>query len=66
MSKDQKYPKEQQSLMEQITPKMRTITYADEAAPWSRSSHLIGTRLLPLSDDSDNNCPRTTGESELR
>jgi hypothetical protein len=30
---------------------MRTITYNDEAAPWSRSSHLMGTILLPSRDD---------------
>jgi hypothetical protein len=38
---------------------MRTITYNDEAAPWSRSNYLMGTRLLPSSDDSDNIFPGT-------
>jgi hypothetical protein len=33
---------------------MRTTTYNDEAAPWSRSNHLMGTRLLPSSDDRGN------------
>jgi hypothetical protein len=46
-------PEEQQSLTGQITPQMRTITYNDEAVPWSRSSHLTGARVLPSSDDSD-------------
>jgi hypothetical protein len=32
---------------------MRTITYNDEAAPWSKSNHVLGTRLLPSSDDCD-------------
>jgi hypothetical protein len=35
---------------------MRTVIYNDDAAPWSRSNHLMGTRLLPLSDDSNNFC----------
>jgi hypothetical protein len=34
---------------------MRTITYNDEAAPWRRSNHLLGARLLSSSEDSDNN-----------
>jgi hypothetical protein len=33
---------------------MRTITYIDEVAFWSRSNHLTGTRVPPSSDDSDN------------
>jgi hypothetical protein len=37
---------------------MRTITYNDEAAPWSRNNHLMGARSLLSSDDSDN-CSRT-------
>jgi hypothetical protein len=37
---------------------MRIITYNDEAAPWSRCNHLMGTRLLPSSDDRDNNIYR--------
>jgi hypothetical protein len=49
-------PKDQQSLERQDphTHQMRTITYKDEAATWSRSSHLMKTRFLPWSDDSDN------------
>jgi hypothetical protein len=39
---------------------MRTITYNDEAAPWSRSSHLMRTRSLPSSDDSDDNFSGTS------
>jgi hypothetical protein len=34
---------------------MKTVTCNDEAAPWSRNNHLIRTRLLPSSEDSDNN-----------
>jgi hypothetical protein len=34
---------------------MRTIIHYDEAAPWSRSNHVLGTRLLLSSDDSSNN-----------
>jgi hypothetical protein len=37
---------------------MRTITYNDEAAPWSRNN-LTGKRLLPSSDD---NFSGTLGE----
>jgi hypothetical protein len=33
---------------------MRTIAYNDEATSWSRSNHLMGTRLLPSSGDSNN------------
>jgi hypothetical protein len=33
---------------------MRTMTYSDEAAPWSRSDHLMGTRWLPSGANSDN------------
>jgi hypothetical protein len=40
---------------------MKTITYDDEAAPWSRNNHLMGTRLLPSSDDIDNNFSGTLG-----
>jgi hypothetical protein len=32
---------------------MRTNTYNDEAAPWSRNNPVLGTRMLPLSDDND-------------
>jgi hypothetical protein len=28
-------------------PPKKTITYSDKAAPWSRSTYLMGTRLLP-------------------
>jgi hypothetical protein len=38
---------------------MRMITYSDEAAPCSRSNHLMGTGLLPSSDGSDNSFSRT-------
>jgi hypothetical protein len=38
---------------------MRTITYNDETASCSWSNHLMGTRLLPSSDDSDNIFSRT-------
>jgi hypothetical protein len=37
---------------------MRTITYRDEAASWSRSNHLMGARLFPSSDNSDNDFSR--------
>jgi hypothetical protein len=47
---------------------MKTITYDDEAAPWSRSNHLIGTRLFPSSDDRCNNFSGTLcrTRSEIR
>jgi hypothetical protein len=32
---------------------MRTITYNDEAALWIRSNYLLGIRLLPSSDSSN-------------
>jgi hypothetical protein len=38
-------------------------TYNDEAAPWSRSNHPMGTRLLPSGDDRDNNFLRTPPET---
>jgi hypothetical protein len=38
---------------------MKTIIYNDEAAPWSRNSHLMGTKSLPSSDDSNNIFSRT-------
>jgi hypothetical protein len=38
---------------------MRTMTYIDEAASWSRNNLLMGSRLLPASDDSDNIFYRT-------
>jgi hypothetical protein len=38
---------------------MKTIANNDEVAPWSGSNHLMGTGLLPSSDDSDNNFSRT-------
>jgi hypothetical protein len=44
---------------------MRTVTYNDESVLWSRSNHLMGTRLLPASDDS-NNISGTPGEQEPR
>jgi hypothetical protein len=37
--------KDQQSLSGQTTSQMRTITYNDEAATWSKGDHLTGTRL---------------------
>jgi hypothetical protein len=45
---------------------MRTIIYNDEAAPWSRSNHLFGIRLLPSSDDSNNIFSRALEEQGLR
>jgi hypothetical protein len=45
---------------------MRTITYNDEAAPWSRSNHILGTRLFPSSDDSNMSFSVTFEEKELR
>jgi hypothetical protein len=52
------------SLARQTTPQIRTITYNDEAAPWSRSNHLLRTRLLLSSDDSNNNS-RTLGRIRI-
>jgi hypothetical protein len=47
--------KEQHILVGQTAPQMSTITYNDEAAPRSRSNCLMGTRLLPSSDDNNDN-----------
>jgi hypothetical protein len=46
---------------------MRTITYNDEALPWSRSTCLMGTRSLLSSDDSDNfsRTPRRTRAEKM-
>jgi hypothetical protein len=43
---------------------MRTITYNEKAAPWSRSYHLMGTRLFPSSDGSDINLSGTLGRTK--
>jgi hypothetical protein len=48
---------------------MRTITSDDEDTLWSKSNYLMGTRLLPSSDDSNNNnknISRILTEPELR
>jgi hypothetical protein len=45
--------KEQWNMWDRPPLQMGTITYNDETAPWSRSNHLMGTRLLPSSDDRD-------------
>jgi hypothetical protein len=47
--------KEQQNLTGQTPLQMKTTTYNDKAAPWSRSNHALGARVLPSSDDSDKN-----------
>jgi hypothetical protein len=57
---------EQQSLARRDHPQMKTVTYNDEASPWSRSSHALGTRWLPSGDDSDNKFSRTLEEQKLR
>jgi hypothetical protein len=54
MTRELNYPQATASLSGQTTH-MRTIIYNDEAAPWRRSNHLMGTRWLPSSDDSNNN-----------
>jgi hypothetical protein len=51
--------KKQQSLEGETAFQMRAMTYDEVAAPWSRSNQLMGPRLLPSSDDSDNNFSRT-------
>jgi hypothetical protein len=60
MQKSETSPKEQQSLAGPPL-QMRTITYNDEASPWSRSNHFMRTRLLPSSDDNDNNFSKILG-----
>jgi hypothetical protein len=44
---------------------MRKITCNAEAAPWSRTSHLMGTRLFPSGDNSDNNLFGTLEEQVM-
>jgi hypothetical protein len=46
--------KKQRSPAGQTTPPNEDITYNDEAAPWGRRNHLMGTSSLPPSDDSNN------------
>jgi hypothetical protein len=46
--------------------KIWIITYKDEAALWSRSNHLMENRLLPSSDDSDDNFCSTLEEKVLK
>jgi hypothetical protein len=45
---------------------MRTITYNDEAAPWSRSGHVLGSRLLLSREDRNKNFSITFEEQGLR
>jgi hypothetical protein len=45
---------------------MRRIICNDEAAPCSRSNHVLGTGLLPSSDDSDKIFSGTLEEQALR
>jgi hypothetical protein len=44
---------------------MRTTTYNDEAVPWSRSNHVLGTRSLPSSDDSGKNFTTSKSKTEI-
>jgi hypothetical protein len=62
MTRDWNYPQTTVSLPGQATLQMRTIAYNDEAAPWSRSNHLMRTRLLPSSNNnlSQNLCRTRT------
>jgi hypothetical protein len=55
MSGDKNYPQETPEPRKTDTPcpQIRTITHDDEVASWSRSKNLMGTTLLPSSDDSD-------------
>jgi hypothetical protein len=53
MTRDQNYP------YGQTISQMRTTTYTDETILWNRSNHLMGTRSLPSSDDSNNNFSET-------
>jgi hypothetical protein len=53
MTRQLNHPQATVSLSGQTTH-MRTIIYNDEAAPWRRSNHLMGTRWFPSSDDSNN------------
>jgi hypothetical protein len=41
----------------------RTISYNDLAASWSGNNHLLGTKLLSASDDSNNNLPWNPGRA---
>jgi hypothetical protein len=66
MTNDWNTPKEQQILAGQTTLPNELITYNDEAVPWSQSNDVLGTRLFPSSDDSDNNFSRTLKEQGLR
>jgi hypothetical protein len=40
---------------------MKTVSYNDEAIPWCRNTHVLGTRSFPSSNDSSNNFSRTFG-----
>jgi hypothetical protein len=39
---------------------MRIITYNDKVALWSRSNHLIGTRMLPSRNNNFSETPQRT------
>jgi hypothetical protein len=69
MTKGLKLPdfhKEQWRVAGRTPLQMRTMTYNGEAAPW-RGNHLMGTRLLPSNDDSDDIFSGTPlGSLELR
>jgi hypothetical protein len=45
---------------------MTTISHNNEAVTWSRSTHFMGTILLPSGDDSVNNFSGTLAEPELK
>jgi hypothetical protein len=45
---------------------MKTITCNDEAVAKNRSNHLIGTRMLPTSDDSENDFFGTLGSTRAK
>jgi hypothetical protein len=51
--------------MDRSPLQMRAFTYTAEAAPWSRSNPLMGTRWLPSSHDNDNKLSRILEEQRL-
>jgi hypothetical protein len=57
--KELKLPIRNSDLQDRPPLQVRTIAYNDEAAPWSRSNYLMGTRLLPSTNDRDDIFSRT-------
>jgi hypothetical protein len=56
MTRDLKLPlRDNGTLQDRLSSRRGQLPTDDEAIPWSRSDHLVGTRWLSSSEDSSNN-----------